>query len=88
MQRLSGRLGKTCSHAPTPSTPAYGVSRLLTAAQSPDAPRALHPTSTVLLTGFEPFGGAGLNPSAEVAQALHGRSLGGEAVVAAVVLTL
>lgn len=44
------------------------------------------PTSTVLLTGFEPFGGAGLNPSAEVAQALHGRSLGGEAVVAAVVL--
>lgn len=44
------------------------------------------PTSTVLLTGFEPFGGAGLNPSAEVGQALHGRSLGGEAVVAAVVL--
>jgi len=44
------------------------------------------PTSTVLLTGFEPFGGAGLNPSAEVAQALHGRPLGGEAVVAAVVL--
>jgi pyroglutamyl-peptidase len=31
---------------------------------------------TVLLTGFEPFGGEAVNPSWLVAQALHGRSFG------------
>ena len=38
----------------------------------------------ILLTGFEPFGGYKDNPSAEVAQALDGRVLGGETVRAAV----
>lgn len=44
------------------------------------------PSSTVLVTGFEPFGGSGLNPSAEVAQALQGRALGAGATVVGVVL--
>jgi pyroglutamyl-peptidase len=35
----------------------------------------------VLVTGFAPYGGRGRNPSAEVAAALDGRSLGGMAVV-------
>ncbi|RVU44426.1 pyroglutamyl-peptidase I [Rubrivivax rivuli] len=32
-------------------------------------------TPIVLLTGFEPFGGEAVNPSAQVAQALHGQVL-------------
>jgi pyroglutamyl-peptidase len=32
---------------------------------------------SILLTGFEPFGGERLNPSALVAQRLHGRCVGG-----------
>jgi pyroglutamyl-peptidase len=36
----------------------------------------------ILLTGFEPFGGETINPSAEVARALHGRRIGGAPVVA------
>lgn len=36
----------------------------------------------VLLTGFEPFGGAALNPSWEVARGLDGAQIGGGAVVA------
>jgi len=39
-------------------------------------------TATVLVTGFEPFGGASVNPSWQVAQALHGESIGGVRVLA------
>ena len=38
-------------------------------------------TRPILVTGFEPFGGEVVNPSAQVAQALHGRRIGGAAVV-------
>jgi len=38
----------------------------------------------ILVTGFEPFGGEAVNPSAQVAQALHGRAISGAAVVGAV----
>lgn len=38
---------------------------------------------TVLLTGFDPFGGASLNPSWLAVQALHGRLVAGRRVVAA-----
>jgi pyroglutamyl-peptidase len=38
----------------------------------------------ILVTGFEPFGGDTINPSAEVAQALHGRAIGGVPVVGVV----
>jgi len=38
----------------------------------------------ILLTGFEPFGTYKDNPSAEVAEALHGRTLGNETVQSAV----
>jgi pyroglutamyl-peptidase len=39
---------------------------------------------TLLLTGFEPFGGERLNPTALVAEALHGQFLAGAQVQAAV----
>ncbi len=35
----------------------------------------------ILVTGFEPFGGEPINPSAEVARALHGRTIEGAPVV-------
>jgi pyroglutamyl-peptidase len=38
----------------------------------------------LLVTGFEPFGGERINPSAEVAQALHGRTIGGVRIVGTV----
>ena len=38
----------------------------------------------ILLTGFEPFGTYKENPSAEVAEALHGRTVGHETVQSAV----
>ena len=38
---------------------------------------------TVLLTGFEPFGGESRNPSAEIARQLHGTLIGGHRVVGA-----
>jgi pyroglutamyl-peptidase len=38
--------------------------------------------SPLVLTGFEPFGGEAINPSWQVAQALHGRRIGGAPVVA------
>ena len=38
----------------------------------------------LLVTGFEPFGGERINPSADVARALHGRTIGGAQVVGAV----
>ena len=37
----------------------------------------------LLVTGFEPFGGESVNPSWQVALALHGRRIGGARVVAA-----
>lgn len=39
---------------------------------------------TVLVTGFEPFGGDPANPSQEIARALDGRVLAGRSVVGAV----
>jgi pyroglutamyl-peptidase len=41
-------------------------------------------TRTVVLTGFEPFGGDVRNPSAEVARVLDGAVIGGRTVVGAV----
>jgi pyroglutamyl-peptidase len=38
----------------------------------------------ILVTGFEPFGGEAVNPSALVAQALHGRTIDGVPVVGTV----
>ncbi|HET9978445.1 MAG TPA: pyroglutamyl-peptidase I [Burkholderiaceae bacterium] len=38
-------------------------------------------TRPVLVTGFEPFGGDAVNPSAEVARTLHGRAIGDLPVV-------
>lgn len=38
-------------------------------------------TNTVLLTGFEPFGGEAENPSQEIARALDRRRIGGRTVV-------
>ncbi len=38
----------------------------------------------VLITGFEPFGGETVNPSAEIARALDGRVIAGRTVVGAV----
>ena len=46
------------------------------------AARATRPRDVVLVTGFDPFGGDRLNPSWEVAQALHGRDIVGHQVVA------
>jgi pyroglutamyl-peptidase len=36
---------------------------------------------SVLLTGFEPYGGRGLNPAAEIVKSLHGKTIEGHAVV-------
>ena len=38
---------------------------------------------TVLLTGFEPFGGETINPSGEIARQLHGTVIGGHRVTGA-----
>ncbi|MDB5874576.1 MAG: Pyrrolidone-carboxylate peptidase [Ramlibacter sp.] len=38
---------------------------------------------TVLVTGFEPFGGEGINPSWMAAQALHGRMVAGHRLIGA-----
>jgi pyroglutamyl-peptidase len=35
----------------------------------------------ILVTGFEPFGGERINPSAEVARALHGHTIGAATVI-------
>jgi pyroglutamyl-peptidase len=52
------------------------------------APRTPRPAPSLLLTGFEPFGddpsGLGLNPSAQIAQALHGERIGTHRVVGSV----
>jgi len=39
------------------------------------------PAGPVLVTGFEPYGGRGRNPAAEIARALDGRELAGTPVV-------
>jgi pyroglutamyl-peptidase len=46
-------------------------------------PRSTPRCPTVLLTGFEPFGGDGTNPSWEAVQALHGRQILGHRIVSA-----
>lgn len=40
------------------------------------------PAGPCLVTGFEPFGGEAINPSWEIARALHGQVIGGLPVVA------
>lgn len=40
------------------------------------------PQAPILITGFEPFGGEDINPSWEVARALHGQNIAGWPVVA------
>jgi pyroglutamyl-peptidase len=42
------------------------------------------PDKTILVTGFEPYGGRQVNPSAEVAKALDGSTVDGFAVVGAI----
>lgn len=44
----------------------------------------MRPLKTILLTGFEPFGGATVNPSQEIARRLDGRIIAGHRVVGAV----
>lgn len=44
----------------------------------------MRPTPTVLITGFEPFGGQPINPSALAVRALDGRELAGRRLVAEV----
>jgi pyroglutamyl-peptidase len=46
-------------------------------------PLPAQPFPTVLLTGFEPFGGESVNPSWMAVQSLHGRRIGGHKIVAA-----
>ena len=40
-------------------------------------------TARILLTGFDPFNGANVNPSWQAVQALHNRQIGGRRIVAA-----
>lgn len=49
---------------------------------------ALHAAPTLLLTGFDPFGGDRVNPSLQIAQALHGQHIAGLQVVAACLPTV
>jgi pyroglutamyl-peptidase len=46
-------------------------------------PAAAKPLPTVLLTGFDPFGGESLNPSWQAVQSLHHKRIGGHKLVAA-----
>lgn len=46
-------------------------------------PRSTAPAARILLTGFDPFNGARINPSWQAVQALHNRQIGGRRVVAA-----
>jgi len=48
---------------------------------NPDTP--LRSPSTVLVTGFDPFGGSAVNPSWDAVHALHGRSIAGHRVLGA-----
>jgi len=46
-------------------------------------PQPVQPLPTVLLTGFDPFGGEGVNPSWLAVQALQGRRIAGHRLVTA-----
>jgi pyroglutamyl-peptidase len=46
-------------------------------------PLAAKPLPTVLLTGFDPFGGESLNPSWQAVQSLHHKRIAGHKIVAA-----
>lgn len=46
---------------------------------TPPAPR--RQPATVLVTGFDPFGGSAFNPSWDAVHALHGRSIAGHQVI-------
>jgi pyroglutamyl-peptidase len=48
---------------------------------NPETP--LRSPSTVLVTGFDPFGGSAVNPSWDAVHALHGRSIAGHRVLGA-----
>ncbi len=50
---------------------------------NPSLPRPPAPQAPVLVTGFEPFGGDSINPSWEVARALHGGCIQGVPVIGA-----
>ncbi|MDO8385904.1 MAG: pyroglutamyl-peptidase I [Polaromonas sp.] len=51
-------------------------------------PTAAKPLPTVLLTGFDPFGGESLNPSWQAVRTLHHKRIAGHKVVAAQLPTL
>ncbi len=51
-------------------------------------PTAAKPLPTVLLTGFDPFGGESLNPSWQAVRALHHKRIAGHKIVAAQLPTL
>jgi pyroglutamyl-peptidase len=51
-------------------------------------PTAAKPLPTVLLTGFDPFGGESLNPSWQAVRSLHHKRIAGHKVVAAQLPTL
>ncbi len=51
-------------------------------------PRPVEKLPSVLLTGFEPFGGEAVNPSGLAVMALHGRRIAGHRVVAALLPTV
>lgn len=55
----------------------------MVAAPHPARPSGRAQLPVVLLTGFDPFGGDGLNPSWELARALHRRQIAGHRVHAA-----
>lgn len=50
---------------------------------SADPGRVRSPSSLVLVTGFDPFGGSPVNPSWQAVQALDGREIGGHRVLGA-----
>lgn len=71
---------------PLPSSPLRSSSRSSSrAASRAPTPRttATAQRRTVLLTGFDPFGGEELNPSWLAVQALHGKQIAGHRIVAA-----
>lgn len=51
-------------------------------------PTAVKPPPTVLLTGFDPFGGDSVNPSWQAVRSLHHKRIAGHKVVAAQLPTL
>jgi pyroglutamyl-peptidase len=54
---------------------------------APTSPASRSPLS-VLVTGFDPFGGSDVNPSWQAVQALHGRVISGHRVVGAEIPTV